>query len=102
LTTIILTGIDWLSFDLLNLNNPVVISIQLSFRQTVAFFQSVPIRSVSFIVVPMNVLVVGAQVISVLMMYISAYPVLIPLQSSNVYEERSDGIYRGRFEDENL
>ena len=79
---------------MLNLANPVVISIPFSFRQTIGFFQSISIRSAGFSVVPISVLAVGTQVISVVMMYISAYPVLIPLRSSNVYEERSLGIYK--------
>lgn len=43
----------------------------------------------------MNMLAVGSQVIAVVVMCISAYPVMIPLRSSNVYEERSLGIYKG-------
>ncbi len=92
---IVLTGVDWLSLNLLNMTNQAVISIPFSFRQTVEFFQSISIRSAGFTVVPISELAVGTQVISVVMMYISAYPVLIPLRSSNVYEERSLGIYKG-------
>jgi Trk-type K+ transport system membrane component len=91
---ILLTGLDWLSFDVLNLTSQTVMSIPSSFRQTVGFFQSISIRSAGFSVVPISMLAVGTQVISVVMMYISAYPVLIPLRSSNVYEERSLGIYK--------
>jgi Trk-type K+ transport system membrane component len=86
--------VDWLSFNVLHLANQVVISIPLSFRQTIGFFQLISIRSSGFSVVPISVLAVGTQVISVVMMCISAYPVLIALRSSNVYEERSLGIYR--------
>jgi Trk-type K+ transport system membrane component len=36
---------------------------------------------------------IGLQVLYVLMMYISVYPVVITMRNSNVYEERSLGIY---------
>ena len=36
---------------------------------------------------------IGLLVLYVIMMYISAYPVLITMRNSNVYEERSLGIY---------
>jgi Trk-type K+ transport system membrane component len=91
---IVLAGLDWLSFDVLNLTSQAAMSIPSPFRQNVGFFQSISIRSAGFSVVPISMLAVGTQVISVIMMYISAYPVLIPLRSSNVYEERSLGIYK--------
>lgn len=36
---------------------------------------------------------IGVQVLYVIMMYISVYPVVITMRNSNVYEERSLGIY---------
>ena len=36
---------------------------------------------------------IGLLILYVIMMYISAYPVLITMRNSNVYEERSLGIY---------
>jgi Trk-type K+ transport system membrane component len=36
---------------------------------------------------------IGLQVLYVIMMYISVYPVVITMRHSNVYEERSLGIY---------
>jgi Trk-type K+ transport system membrane component len=98
LILIALTGMDWLSFNVFNMTNQAVISIPFSFREAVGFFQSISIRLAGFSVVPISTLAVGTQVISVVMMYISAYPVLIPLRSSNVYEERSLGIYKGNLE----
>lgn len=42
---------------------------------------------------PISSLYIGLQVLYVIMMYISVYPVVITMRSSNVYEERSLGIY---------
>lgn len=41
----------------------------------------------------MPVLYIGLQVLYLVMMYISVYPVVITMRNSNVYEERSLGIY---------
>lgn len=51
------------------------------------------VRSGGFYVVPISSVYIGLQVLYVLMMYISVYPVVITMRHSNVYEERSLGIY---------
>jgi Trk-type K+ transport system membrane component len=43
--------------------------------------------------VPISSVYIGLQVLYVIMMYISVYPVVITMRNSNVYEERSLGIY---------
>ena len=43
--------------------------------------------------IPISGLYPGVQVVYVIMMYISVYPVVITMRNSNVYEERSLGIY---------
>ena len=50
-------------------------------------------RSGGFYVVPISSVYIGLQVLYVIMMYISVYPVVITMRNSNVYEERSLGIY---------
>lgn len=44
---------------------------------------------------PISQVYIGLQVLYVIMMYISVYPVVITIRHSNVYEERSLGIYSG-------
>lgn len=56
-------------------------------------FQALCVRNGGFYVVPISSLQVGLQVLYVVMMYISVYPVVITMRNSNVYEERSLGIY---------
>ncbi|KAL8810115.1 MAG: hypothetical protein Q9223_006049 [Gallowayella weberi] len=56
-------------------------------------FQAIAVRSGGFYVVPVLNLRIGLLVLYVLMMYISVYPVVITMRNSNVYEERSLGIY---------
>jgi len=56
-------------------------------------FQAFAVRSGGFYVVPIPSLRIGLLVLYVIMMYISVYPVVITMRNSNVYEERSLGIY---------
>lgn len=56
-------------------------------------FQALAVRSGGFYVVSIANLRIGLLILYVIMMYISAYPVLITIRNSNVYEERSLGIY---------
>lgn len=51
------------------------------------------VRSGGFYVVPITAVYIGLQILYVIMMYISVYPVVITMRHSNVYEERSLGIY---------
>ena len=51
------------------------------------------VRSGGFYIVPIANVYIGLQVLYVIMMYISVYPVVITMRHSNVYEERSLGIY---------
>ena len=50
-------------------------------------------RSGGFYVVSIASVRIGLQVLYVIMMYISVFPVVITMRNSNVYEERSLGIY---------
>lgn len=60
-------------------------------------------RSGGFYVVSIPTVRISLQVLYVIMMYISVYPVVITMRNSNVYEERTLGIYsddQGRPEQE--
>jgi Trk-type K+ transport system membrane component len=52
------------------------------------------VRSGGFYVIPISSAYIGLQVLYVIMMYVSVYLVVITMRHSNVYEERSLGIYR--------
>jgi Trk-type K+ transport system membrane component len=93
LTLIVLNGTDWIFFELLNINNDVITSIPTGSRVLDGLFQALAVRSGGFYIVPISSLRIGLQVLYVLMMYISVYPVVITMRNSNVYEERSLGIY---------
>ncbi|KFY35598.1 hypothetical protein V494_05777 [Pseudogymnoascus sp. VKM F-4513 (FW-928)] len=93
LMLIVLNGIDWAAFELLNIGNSLTSTIPPRFRVLDGLFQALAVRSGGFYVTSIASLRIGLQVLYVIMMYISAYPVVITMRHSNVYEERSLGIY---------
>ncbi|KAL8923833.1 MAG: hypothetical protein Q9208_004394 [Pyrenodesmia sp. 3 TL-2023] len=93
-TLIGLNGVDWIAFEILNIGNRALNStLSLSDRVIDGLFQALAVRSGGFYVVPIANLRIGLLILYVIMMYISVYPVVITMRNSNVYEERSLGIY---------
>ncbi|GAB7364642.1 hypothetical protein MBLNU230_g5445t1 [Neophaeotheca triangularis] len=94
LSVIALNGFDWAMFELLNLNNEVLAAnLPLRYRIITGLFQAFAVRSGGFYVVSMSTLTIATQILYATMMYISVYPVVITMRNSNVYEERSLGLY---------
>ena len=93
LMLITLNGIDWIAFELLNIGNAYITKIPAGFRALDGLFQALAVRSGGFYIIPIPNLRIGLQFLYVIMMYISVYPVVITMRHSNVYEERSLGIY---------
>ena len=89
---ILLNGIDWAAFEILNIGNS-NLTISGGTRVLDGLFQAFAVRSGGFYVVNISQLRIGLLVLYVIMMYISVYPVVITMRNSNVYEERSLGIY---------
>ncbi|OTA68669.1 TrkH-domain-containing protein [Hypoxylon sp. EC38] len=89
----VLNGTDWVAFEVLNLGNTTLEKTPLGSRIIDGLFQALAVRSGGFYVVSIPTLFIGLQVLYVVMMYISVYPVVITMRHSNVYEERSLGIY---------
>jgi potassium uptake Trk family protein len=109
---ILLNGIDWIAFEVLNIGNPAIESIPVGPRIVDGLFQATgkpspsrklrlcihihpftAVRSGGFYVIPISAANNSLQVLYAIMMYISVYPVVITMRHSNVYEERSLGIY---------
>ena len=62
-------------------------------------FQAIAVRSGGFYVVAIPTVRVSLQILYMVMMYISVYPVAITMRNSNVYEESSLGIFAEDMED---
>ncbi|KAF8474198.1 cation transport protein-domain-containing protein [Kalaharituber pfeilii] len=78
---VILNGIDWVAFEVLNIGNPIVENIPLGPRIMDGLFQSLAIRSGGFQIVPMAETRVGLRVLYVGMMYISVFPLVMSLRN---------------------
>jgi Trk-type K+ transport system membrane component len=93
LSLVCLNGADWLFFEILNIGNPATDAIPIRYRVLDGLFQAFAVRSGGFYVVNISQLRSGLLVLYVLMMYVSALPVTMTIRSTNVYEERSLGVF---------
>ena len=93
LSLICLNGADWIFFEVLNIGNPVTDAIPPRYRVLDGMFQAFAVRAGGFYVVNISQLRSGLLVLYVLMMYVSALPVTMTIRNTNVYEERSLGVF---------
>ncbi|KAK6810552.1 hypothetical protein RU639_013753 [Aspergillus parasiticus] len=94
-----LNGIDLIFFIILDLNDPTVTSLSPGIRVLDGLFQAASTRTAGFGVVSVADLHPAIQVSYMIMMYISVFPIAISMRRTNVYEEKSLGIYAGGEED---
>jgi len=92
---VLLNGIDLIFFIILDLNDPVVTSIPPGYRVLDGWFQAVSTRTAGFSCVNIAALHPAIQVSYMIMMYISVFPIAISVRRTNVYEEKSLGIWGG-------
>ncbi|GHJ86990.1 hypothetical protein NliqN6_3392 [Naganishia liquefaciens] len=96
-----LTMTDWVCFLVLDIGNPVIEAIPVGKRIAAAFLQSAAVRAAGFGIVPLNSLAPAVKVLYVIMQYISVYPIAMSVRATNVYEEKSLGVFKeGPDEDE--
>lgn len=87
-------------FDLiLNLGNPVTDSIPAGVRVINAVLAAAGVRSSGFQSISVSTLTPANQVLDVILMYVTIYPIALSVRSTNVYEERALGIYTGDHDD---
>ncbi|KAI8278233.1 hypothetical protein K4K60_006387 [Colletotrichum sp. SAR11_57] len=84
---------DWVLLVVLSIGNSAIEAYPVGKRVGLALFQALAIPSSGFGVVGVSSLYFDVLVLWVIVMYISAYPEIIVMRNSNVYEERSLGIY---------
>jgi Trk-type K+ transport system membrane component len=86
-------SIDWFFFLVLDLSNPSVTAIPAGVRVIDGLLQATAVRAAGFGVVTLADLAPAVKVLYVVMMYISVYPIAMSVRSTNVYEERSLGLF---------
>ena len=96
---VLLNGLDLLFFVVLDLRDPTVTSLAPGFRVLNGWFQAVSTRTAGLSCVNLANLHPAIQVSYMIMMYISVFPIAISVRRTNVYEEKSLGIFGGE-EDE--
>jgi len=93
LILVALNAIDLIFFVILDLGDPAVTSLSSGYRVLNGLFQAVSTRTAGTSSVNIADLHPGIQVSYMIMMYISVFPIAISVRRTNVYEERSLGIY---------
>ncbi|KAF2864571.1 hypothetical protein K470DRAFT_203962, partial [Piedraia hortae CBS 480.64] len=92
---IILNGSDLIFFIILDLHNKTVDSVAPGYRVLDGLFQAAATRTAGFSVVDVADVHPAMQVSYLVMMYISVFPIAISVRNTNVYEEKSLGIWNG-------
>ncbi|KAH4598691.1 potassium transporter [Parastagonospora nodorum] len=88
-----LNGIDLIFFIILDLNDTTVTSLPPGFRFLAGLFQAAATRTAGFAVVNIAELHPAIQVSYLVMMYISIFPIAMSMRQTNVYEEKSLGVW---------
>ncbi|KAI2465755.1 TrkH-domain-containing protein [Annulohypoxylon bovei var. microspora] len=86
---------DWVLILILSIGNPVMETIPIGQRVFDALFQGFSIPSGGYAIVPPSAVYFDIQVLWLVVYLVPAYPHIITIRNSNVYEERSLGIYEG-------
>ncbi|KAF1848050.1 high affinity potassium transport protein [Cucurbitaria berberidis CBS 394.84] len=97
---VLLNGVDLIFFIILDLNDPTVTSLPGGFRFLAGLFQAAATRTAGFAVVNIADLHPAIQVSYLIMMYISIFPIAMSMRQTNVYEEKSLGVWGGEEEDD--
>jgi Trk-type K+ transport system membrane component len=85
--------IDLFFFLVLDLGDNYVSAIPIGYRILDGWFQACSTRTAGFAVTNLELLHPAILVSYMVMMYISIYPVAISIRRTNVYEEKSLGVY---------
>lgn len=97
---VILNGIDLIFFVILDLNDSAVTVLSGWTTFLVGLFQAASTRTAGFSAINLADLHPAIQVSYLIMMYISVFPIAISMRRTNVYEEKSLGIYAGGGDDD--
>ncbi|KAK1094117.1 low affinity potassium transporter [Friedmanniomyces endolithicus] len=94
-----LNGLDLIFFVILDLNDSAVTTLPAGLRVLDGWFQATSTRTAGFSCINLAALHPAIQVSYLVMMYISVFPIAISVRRTNVYEEKSLGIWGGEEEE---
>ncbi|KAI1330436.1 cation transport protein-domain-containing protein [Xylariaceae sp. FL0255] len=95
-TLVILNTIDLILFVILDLGSGFVAELPLNIRFLDGWFQASSTRTAGFSCVNLALIHPAVQCSYLIMMYISVFPVAISIRRTNVYEEKSLGVYEAQ------
>jgi len=90
---VLFSGIELFSFMVLDEGLSVTDSLPVGTRLIDGLFQGVAARASGFAIVSISNLAPSVLFLYVVMMYIAVYPVAMSIRATNVYEERSLGVF---------
>ncbi|KAI0666217.1 cation transport protein-domain-containing protein [Trametes maxima] len=99
-TLVSFTIIELVCFIVLNIGLDVTEMLAPGTRVVAGLFQSFAVRASGFSIVSLSSLAPSFQFLCIIMMYIAIYPVALSIRSTNVYEEKSLGVFEVSPEDE--
>ncbi|KAG8161872.1 hypothetical protein KVR01_008859 [Diaporthe batatas] len=91
---VILNGIDLIFFIILDLGSGPIAELSPGIKILDGLFQAASTRTAGFSCVNLSYLHPAVQTSYLIMMYISVFPIAISVRRTNVYEEKSLGIYQ--------
>ncbi|KIY48549.1 TrkH-domain-containing protein [Fistulina hepatica ATCC 64428] len=90
---VLFSAIEWSCFAVLDLGLEVYESLSVGQRAVLGLFQGIAARASGFSIVNLSATAPSLQFLYVVMMYIAVYPVAMSIRSTNVYEEKSLGVF---------
>ncbi|KAI0367488.1 TrkH-domain-containing protein [Pilatotrama ljubarskyi] len=97
---IFFTIVELACFIVLDIGLEVTESLPVGTRIVAGLFQSFAVRASGFPIVSIAALAPSFQFLCIIMMYIAIYPVALSIRSTNVYEEKSLGVFEVTPEEE--
>ncbi|KAG6016102.1 hypothetical protein E4U54_002302 [Claviceps lovelessii] len=95
-----LNAIDLLFFMVLDLGSEPIARFSVKNRVVIGLFQAASTRTAGFSAISLTDLHPAMPVLYLIMMYISVFPIAISIRRTNVYEEKSLGMYQSHEVDE--
>ncbi|ODM23733.1 hypothetical protein SI65_01322 [Aspergillus cristatus] len=92
-TVIALNVVNMVVLIVLNLDNPDIKAMSSGTRFVDSLFQACSTRTAGFSITDLSNIHPGTLVCYLVLMYISVFPIAISVRRTNVYEERSVGVY---------
>ncbi|KAI6090381.1 potassium transport protein TRK1/TRK2 [Hypoxylon rubiginosum] len=90
---VVLNGVDLILFLILDIHDSAVSALPLNIRFLDGWFQAASTRTAGFSCINLSLIHPAVQTSYLIMMYISVFPVAISIRRTNVYEEKSLGVY---------